>query len=187
MLSTLVVGDETFQTETTGTLRIDALALSGSWQIEVEDNRSGQLKDQRINTDYYFAGDPIAGHATASDSVGNARTNFTFGVWMPPGSAARHGWRFTMRLINAYSYTGNLDDNVLTLLVNDMVLTSRHGLAQYDYFDVDIPAGTLVDGMNWLRFIQTSPVHGAGTSYNIFDFWRMTLVPPSEGVCILFR
>ena len=175
------------RTETTGTLLIDALALSGSWQIEVEDNRSGQLKDQRINTDYYFAGDPIAGHATASDSVGNARTNFTFGVWMPPGSAARHGWRFTMRLINAYSYTGNLDDNVLTLLVNDMVLTSRHGLAQYDYFDVDIPAGTLVDGMNWLRFIQTSPVHGAGTSYNIFDFWRMTLVPPSEGVCILFR
>jgi hypothetical protein len=175
------------RTETTGTLLIDSLALSGSWQISPEDKKSGGLKDQRINTDYYFAGDPVEGHATASDSVGNARTNFTFGVWMPAGSAARNGWRFTMRIINCYTHTGNLDDIVLKLSVNDEVLATRWGLGVNDYFDVDIPAGTLVDGMNWLRFTQTSPVTGSGTSYNIFDFWRMTLIPPADGTCIIIR
>ena len=175
------------RTEMTGTLLIDALALSGSWQIAKEDGGQNGLRDQRINTDYYFAGDPIESHATSSDSVGNARTNFTFGVWMPAGSAARHGWRFTTRVITPYSYTGNLDDIVLTLSVNDTVLTTRHGLAKNDYFDADIPAGTLVDGMNWLRFTQASPVYGAGTSYNIYDFWRMTLIPPADGTCIIFR
>jgi len=178
---------ELTRTETTGTLLVDALALSGSWQIASEDGASNGMKDQRINTDYYFAGDPVASHATSSDSVGNQRTNYTFGVWMPAGSAARNGWRFTTK-ITAYGVkSGNVEDMALALYVNDTVHTVIGGLGKNDYFDVEIPPGTLADGMNWLRFMHTEPVYGTGYAYYIYDFWRMTLIPPVDGSYILIR
>ena len=176
------------RTETTGTVLVDALALSGSWQVAPDDGGSNGLKDQRINTDYFFAGDPTESHATASTSVGNNRTNYMFGVWMPAGSAARNGWRFSTRITSALGLaSGNVEDMALTLAVNGTVLATRRGLNKNEYFQVDIPEGTLVDGMNWLRFTHAEPVFGTGFAYYFFDFWSMTLVPPPSGTWIMMR
>lgn len=175
------------RTETTGTLLVDALALSGSWQIAPDDGSSNALKDQRINTDYFFAGDPDESHATASTSVGNRRTNYVFGVWMPAGSAARNGWQFSSRVTTWGTAAGIVDDMALTLAVNGTVLANRRGLDKNHYFRVDIPEGTLVDGMNWLRFTHSEPVYGTGYAYYFFDFWNMTLIPPANGTYILLR
>lgn len=182
------------RTETTGTVAIDALALSGSWQSASANGGTDGMTSEKTAARYAFAGDSDQSHFTSSASLGNSSTNYTFGVWVPAGAGAKCGWRFSTKT------TGNVDNTVQlaerhALLVNGETVAEHTGMfAKNEAFDVDLPAGTLHDGMNYVQWVQTAPrrdgdgfVVGKGGIYQHYDFWGMTLVPPPIGTVLLVR
>ena len=181
------------RTETTGTVAIDALSLSGSWQITDDDGGSNGMLRETYAPSHAFAGDSDVQHFTSSLSVGANHTNYTFGVWVPAGIDERCAWKFMTRTTSLNNNT-DLTDEVHELRVNGTTVATHTGVFDAkEYFSANIPADALHDGMNYVQWVQTSPARpsgglGSGKGiYQFYDFWGMTLVPPPKGTTVILR
>ena len=182
------------RTETTGSVAIDAITLSGSWQNVPDDNNSNGMLNQPYSPSHAFAGDTDVKHFTSAMSVGAATTNYTFGVWMPAGMSGTCGWKFRTKTTGSVSNPNSLAEQH-TVYVNGTAVGTHDGkFMANEAFTLDIPAGTLHDGMNYVQWVQTLPTRadqqaadGKPGIYQFYDYWGMTLVPPSKGLMIIIR
>lgn len=182
------------RTETTGSVAIDALSLSGSWQITDDDGGSNGMLRETYAPSHSFASDNDVKHFTSSLSVGASHTNYTFGVWVPAGMGAECGWRFRTATTTRQNNTEGLAEEIHELHINGSTIASHVGsFTAYEKFSADIPAGVLHDGMNYVQWVQTSPAKpasglGSGKGiYQFYDFWAMDLVPPPNAFVIIMR
>ena len=184
------------RTDTTGSVAIDAISLSGSWQNTSDDGGSNGMLNEKYSPRFTFAGDDNPKHSTSSLSVGSnaMSTNFTFGVWVPTGAGAENGWKFRTKTTSRSNPIDGLDAQH-TVYVNGTAVGSHDGwFAANEAFTLDIPAGTLHDGMNYVQWVQTLPtradqqaVAGKPGIYQYYDFWGMTLVPPPSAFYLIVR
>ena len=182
------------RTETTGSVSIDAITLSGSWQNAAEDRGANGMLNQTYSPSHAFAGDTDVKHYTSAMSVGASHTNYTFGVWVPEGMGEKCGWKFRTATTSPVNDQTGLDEQH-TLYVNGTAVGTHEGkFGTYEPFTLDIPAGTLHDGMNYVQWVQTLPTFadqqaadGKPGIYQFYDYWGMTLVPPSKGLMIIIR
>ena len=182
------------RTDTTGSVAIDAITLSGSWQNAAEDGGSNGMLNQPYSPSHAFAGDTDVKHFTSAVSVGASHTNYTFGVWVPEGMGEKCGWKFRTATTSPVNDQTGLDEQH-TLYVNGTVVGTHDGkFGTYEPFTLDIPAGTLHDGMNYVQWVQTLPTRadqqaldGKPGIFQFYDYWGMTLVPPSKGLMIIIR
>ncbi len=183
------------RTDTTGSVAIDAITLSGSWQITPADGMGNGMLDQKYAPWMAFAGDSNVKHFTSSISVGASHTNYTFGVWIPEGMGEKCGWKFSTKTTSRSNPLDGLDAQH-TVYVNGTAVGTHDGwfAANEPSFTLEIPAGTLHDGMNYVQWVQTLPTladqqaaDGKPGIYQFYDYWGMTLVPPSKGLMIIIR
>lgn len=179
------------RTETTGSVAIDALSLSGSWQITDDDRGSNGMLREIYAPSTAFAGDGDAQHFSSSISIGASHTNYTFGVWVPAGMGDQCGWKFRTKTTGSVSPANSLQEQH-TVYVNGVAVGTHEGtFGTYESFSLDIPAGTLHDGMNYVQWVQTLPTRADQQSnvgsdgkpigmWQYYDFWGMTLVPPPK-------
>lgn len=180
------------RTDTLGAVTIDAIALSGSWQSETADGAYSGTGEKSA-APWAFAGDCDTSHFTSSTSVGNASTNYTFGVWVPDGMGEKCGWTFSTRIASR----GNSYDHpeAYAFLVNGATVATRAGkFTVGESFTATIPEGVLHDGMNTVQWVQTAPtraeqqaVEGTPGVYQFYDYWAMTLVPPPTAFVLTVR
>lgn len=171
-----------------GTLEIDALSLSGSWQIGRDDGRSQDMKDQKDIHAYGFAGDSTEGHFCGSVSVGGGRPSVEIGLWVPEGTADLYDYRFSTKGVSGYSATGEAAMELFAngVSVGDAWTFSGASGAVKGLSNVfTIPAGTLSDGWNRLSFKMTTPA--SETGWAIFDWYCLQLVQPSQCLTITIR
>lgn len=180
--------------ETSGTISIDAITLSGSWQITPANRATDGMLDQLYASGVAFAGDTAVKHFPCSISVGASHTNYTFCVWVPEGMGETCGWKFrTATTGNVNAPTGLEEQH--TLYVNGTAVGTHEGkFGTFESFTLDIPAGTLRDGMNTVQWVQTMPTHddqqaldGKSGIFQFYDFWGMTLVPPASPFMLIVR
>ena len=141
-----------------------------------------------------FAGDGDAQHFSNSISIGASHTNYTFGVWVPAGMGDQCGWKFRTKTTGSVSPANSLQEQH-TVYVNGVAVGTHDGtFGTYESFSLDIPAGTLHDGMNYVQWVQTLPtrtdqqaVDGKPGIYQFYDFWAMTLVPPPSAFVLTVR
>lgn len=182
------------RTDTTGSVAIDAITLSGSWQNAADDGGSNGMVNEKYSSGLAFAGDSNVKHFTNSMSVGASHTNYTFGVWIPEGMGEKCGWKFSTKTTSRSNPVDGLDAQH-TVYVNGTAVGTHNGwFNANESFTLDIPAGTLHDGMNYVQWVQTLPtradqqaIDGTPGVYQYYDFWGMTLVPPSKGLMIIIR
>lgn len=182
------------RTETTGSVAIDALSLSGSWQITDDNGGSNGMLDQKYSASHSFAGDCDVNHFTSSLSVGAIRTNYTFCVWVPAGLGDDHSWVFRTKTTSSIGSSAELSERH-TVYVNGTAIGFHEGtFGNNEYYNLNIPAGTLHEGMNYVQWVQTLPTYadqqaaGKPGIFQFYDFWGMTLVPPPKyGTVILLR
>ena len=182
------------RTETTGSVAIDALSLSGSWQITADDGGSNGMLRETYAPSNAFAGDNDVKHFTSSLSIGASHTNYTFGVWVPAGMGAECGWKFRTKTTGTVSDPNSLDEQH-TVYVNGTAVGAHEGsFGTNEAFSLDIPAGTLHDGMNYVQWVQTLPTRadqqaldGKPGMFQYYDFWGMTLVPPANPFVMIMR
>lgn len=187
------------RTETTGSVAIDAITLSGSWQITPDNGVADGMLGQQYASSHSFAGDANVKHFPMSMSVGASHTNYTFGVWVPAGMAEKVGWRFRTKTSEPVSAATALSEQH-TVYVNGVAVGAHEGkFGTYESFSWEIPAGTLHDGMNFVQWVQTLPTFSdqqsnLGTDgkpagiFQFYDFWAMDLVPlPKSGMMIIIR
>jgi hypothetical protein len=185
------------RTETTGSVAIDAITLSGSWQITDDDGASNGMLNEKYSPRFTFAGDDTPKHFTSSLSVGSnaMSTNFTFGVWMPAGMSGTCGWQFRTKTTSRSDPIDGLAARH-TVYVNGTEVGRHDGwFAANEAFMLDIPAGTLHDGMNYVQWVQTLPtradqqaVEGKPGIFQYYDFWAMDLISPTKyGMLIIIR
>lgn len=170
------------RTDTAGRVSIDALALSGSWQIQ--EKNGIKMLDKSYAANHYYAGDPEPRHAGNSFSVGAKRTAYNFGVWVPAGMGAKCGWNFHALANSRYSDVVAADRR-FTLSVNGAVIETIAGVAEGAQYKVAIPAGTLQDGLNLVEFRQTEP--SSGTDWQYYGHWGMDMVPLPDAFVIMIR
>ena len=186
------------RTETTGSVAIDALSLSGSWQITDEDRGSNGMVNEKYAASHAFAGDSDVQHFTSSLSIGSSHTNYTFGVWVPAGMAEECGWKFRTKTTGTVSNPNSLTEQHTVYVNGTAVGTHEGSFGTYEPFSLDIPAGVLHDGMNYVQWVQTLPTRAAQQSnlggdnkpvgmYQYYDFWGMTLVPPPTAFVLVIR
>ena len=186
------------RTETTGSVAIDAITLSGSWQITNNNGGTDGMLDQSYAASRSFAGDTDVKHFPASISVGASTTNYTFGIYVPAGMGEMCGWRFRTKTAGSVSPANSLSEQH-TVYVNGVAVGTHEGtFGTYESFSLDIPAGTFRDGMNYVQWVQTLPTHADQQSnlgsngkpigmWQYYDFWAMDLVPPPKGTQISVR
>lgn len=186
------------RTETTGAVAIDALSLSGSWQITDDDNGSNGMLRETYAPSHSFASDNDVKHFTSSLSVGASHTNYTFGVWVPAGMGAECGWKFRTKTTGTVSAANSLTERH-TVYVNGTAVGTHEGtFGTFETFSLDIPAGTLHDGMNYVQWVQNLPIRADQQSnlgsdgkpmgiFQYYDFWGMTLVPPPNAFVLIMR
>jgi hypothetical protein len=183
------------RTETTGSVAIDAITLSGSWQNVPDDDNPNGMLNQPYSPSHAFAGDTDVKHFTSAMSVGASHTNYTFGVWVPAGMSGTCGWKFRTKTTSRSNPIDGLDAQH-TVYVNGTAVGTHEGwFAANKAFTLEIPAGTLHDGMNYVQWVQTLPtradqqaVEGKPGIYQYYDFWAMDLVPPPKsGMVIIIR
>ena len=182
------------RTETTGSVAIDAITLSGSWQITPDNGLADGMLGQQYASSHSFAGDANVKHFPMSMSVGASHTNYTFGVWVPAGMAEKVGWRFRTKTSDPVSAATALSEQH-TVYVNGVAVGAHEGkFGTYESFSWEIPAGTLHDGMNYVQWVQTLPTladqqaEGKPGIFQFYDFWAMDLVPPPKsGMMIIIR
>ena len=184
--------------DTSGSVCIDAITLSGSWQITDDNNGSNGMTDQATAANFAFAGDTNVTHFTSSLSVGNSSTNYTFGVFVPAGMGEKCGWKFRTKTTTIKNTTEFDEEH--TVFVNGVAVGTHAGrFTNYESFSLDMPVGTLHDGMNYVQWAQTLPVRppeGLGKQadgvtnhgiYQFYDFWAMDLVPPANPFVMIMR
>jgi hypothetical protein len=79
--------------------------------------------------------------------------------------------------------------------VNGTAVGTHDGkFGTFEPFTLNIPKGTLHDGMNYVQWVQTLPTRadqqaldGKPGVFQFYDYWSMTLVPPSKGLMIIVR
>ena len=182
------------RTETTGTVAIDAISLSGSWQITDDNGGSNGMLRETYAASHAFAGDTNVTHFSSSLSVGAAHTNYTFGVWVPAGMAEKVGWKFRTKTTGTVNDPNSLAERH-TVYVNGVAVGTHEGtFGTYESFILDIPVGTLHDGMNYVQWVQTLPARvdqqaldGKPGMFQYYDFWGMTLVPPPNATVLIVR
>jgi len=182
------------RTDTTGSVAIDAITLSGSWQNAAEDDVSNGMVNEKYSSGLAFAGDSNVKHFTSSISVGASHTNYTFGVWVPEGMGEKCGWKFRTKTTSRSNKLDGLDAQH-TVYVNGTAVGTHDGwFGANEPFTLEIPAGTLHDGMNYVQWVQTLPTladqqaaDGRPGVYQYYDFWGMTLVPPAKRLMIIIR
>jgi len=179
---------------TEGTVSFDQVALSGSWQISEENRGSNNMTPEQKASSWAFAGDSDEMHITRAMSVGNSSTNYTFGVWVPKGMGEKCGWKFRTATTGTISDSTSLDEQH-TVYVNGTAVGTHDGhFGTYENFTLDIPAGTLRDGMNYVQWVQTLPTRAAQQAldgkpgiFQYYDFWAMDLVPPANPFMLMVR
>ena len=182
------------RTETTGSVAIDALTLSGSWQITDDNGGSNGMLRETYAASHAFAGDTNVTHFSSSLSVGAAHTNYTFGVWVPAGMAEKVGWKFRTKTTGTVNAPNTLAERH-TVYVNGVAVGAHDGtFGTNESFSCDIPEGILHDGMNYVQWVQTLPTRadqqaldGKPGIYQYYDFWGMTLVPPANPFVLTIR
>ena len=186
------------RTKTSGSVAIDAITLSGSWQITPDNRNSDGMLDQSYAASRSFAGDTDVKHFPASISVGASHTNYTFGVFVPAGMGEKCGWKFRTKTTGSVSPANSLSEQH-TVYVNGVAVGTHEGtFGTYESFSLAIPAGTLHDGMNYVQWVQTLPTHADQQSnlgsdgkpmgmWQYYDFWAMDLLPPPKGTQISVR
>lgn len=167
------------RTETTGAVAIDAISISGSWQIQ--DANGIRLLNEQYAPNHYFAGDPMPNHIGNSFSRGKSHIVYTFGVWVPSGLDAGYSWKFLTRTTSAYDKVQPANRR-FTLSVNGSLLTTIEGTEMYS---IEIPEGVLRPGMNMVEFRQTAPT--SGTDWTYYSPWSMILIPPPKSFIMLVR
>lgn len=170
------------RTETTGAVAIDALSLSGSWQLQNE--TGNKMLNEAYAPNHYFAGDPVASHMGDSFSRGKSHVAYNFGVWVPSGLEDGYSWRFFAKTTNLYASVLP-EDRSFTLSVNGALQTTVEGLAAGGTYSIDIPEGVLRPGMNMVEFRQTAPT--SGTDWSYYGPWGMKLVPPANPFVLTIR
>ena len=181
--------------DTSKPLAIDFIALSGSWQNAPDDGNSNGMLNEKFAPSRAFAGDIDVKHFTSSISVGASHTNYTFGVWVPEGMGEKAGWKFRTKTTSSVSSPVEGLDARHTVYVNGAAVGSHDGwFAANEFFVLDIPAGALHDGMNYVQWVQTAPtlaeqqaVSGKPGIFQYYDFWGMTLVPPASPFMLIVR
>lgn len=181
--------------DTSKPLAIDFIALSGSWQNAPDDGNSNGMLNEKFAPSRAFAGDIDVKHFTSSISVGASHTNYTFGVWVPEGMGEKAGWKFRTKTTGSVSSPVEGLDARHTVYVNGAAVGSHDGwFAANESFVLDIPAGALHDGMNYVQWVQTAPtlaeqqaVSGKPGIFQYYDFWGMTLVPPASPFMLIVR
>ena len=181
------------RTDTTGSVAIDAITLSGSWQNAAEDGGSNGMVNEKYSSGLAFAGDSNVKHFTSSISVGASHTNYTFGVWIPEGMGEKCGWKFRTKTTDVSGDNGFTEQH--TVYVNGMAVGAHDGkFKRNEPFTLNIPAGTLHDGMNYVQWVQTLPTRaeqqatdGKPGVYQYYDYWSMTLVPPPKGLMVILQ
>lgn len=181
--------------DTSKPLAIDFIALSGSWQNAPDDRNSNGMLNEKFAPSRAFAGDIDVKHFTSSISVGASHTNYTFGVWVPEGMGEKAGWKFRTKTTSSVSSPVEGLDARHTVYVNGAAVGSHDGwFAANESFVLDIPAGALHDGMNYVQWVQTAPtlaaqqaVSGKPGIFQYYDFWGMTLVPPASPFMLIVR
>ena len=175
------------RTTTAGTLSIDAISLSGSWNAG---GRNTDMSDSNKIVQYAFAGDPVSKHFTRHVQYAYNATNLTFALWLPPGIGSRCGYKFSTTINQDSGVSDPLTESH-AILVNGAVVATHEGkFENSELFEADIPAGAFRDGMNLVEFQQTSPTKAEATGvsvYNTYHYYRMTLVPPPVGMVVVFR
>ena len=182
------------RTETTGSVAIDAITLSGSWQSSSENGGTDGMVGQQYASSRAFAGDTNVKHFTMSMSVGASTTNYTFCVWVPAGMSEKSSWKFRTKTTGSVSEASSLAERH-TVYVNGVAVGTHEGtFAANEYFSCVIPAGTLHDGMNYVQWVQTLPLRADQQAldpkpgiFQFYDFWGMDLIPPSTGTMVLVR
>ncbi len=182
------------RTETTGSVAIDALSLSGSWQITDADGGSNGMLREIYASGCAFAGDNDVRHFTSSLSVGASHTNYFFGVWVPAGMGKLCGWKFRTKTTGSVSDPNSLDEQH-TVYVNGVAVATHEGrFGTYEPFTAILPAGVLHDGMNYVQWVQTLPARADQQAlenkpgiYQYYDFWGMTLIPPPKAFIMIVR
>jgi len=170
------------RTETTGSVAIDALSLSGSWQLQNE--TGNKMLNEAYAPNHYFAGDPVASHMGDSFSRGKGHVAYTFGVWVPSNLGPGYSWRFFAKTTALYASVLP-GDRRFTLSVNGTLQTTVEGLANNGTYSIDIPEGILRPGMNMVQFRQTVPT--SGTDWSYYGPWGMKLVPPPSAFIMVVR
>lgn len=182
------------RTDTTGSVAIDAIALSGSWQNAAEDGGSNGMVNEKYSPGLAFAGDTDVAHFTSSMSVGASHTNYTFGVWVPEGMGEKCGWKFRTKTTSRSNPLAGLAAQH-TVYVNGTAVGTHDGwFDANEPFTLEIPAGKLHDGMNYVQWVQTLPTRddqqalaGKPGVYQYYDYWSMTLVPPPKGLMVILQ
>ena len=170
------------RTETTGSVAIDAITLSGSWQLQNE--TGNKMLNEAYAPNHYFAGDPVASHMGDSFSRGKSHVAYNFGVWVPSGLEEGYSWKFFAKTTNIYASVLP-EDRSFTLSVNGALQTTVEGLAAGGTYSIDIPEGVLRPGMNMVEFRQTAPT--SGTDWSYYGPWGMKLVPPPNPFILVVR
>ena len=170
------------RTETTGSVAIDALSLSGSWQLQNE--TGNKMLNETYAPNHYFAGDPIASHMGDSFSRGKGHVSYTFGVWVPSNLDVECKWRFFAKTTAAYGDVPP-ENRRFTLSVNGTLQATVEGIAVGGTYSIDIPEGILRPGMNMVEFRQTVPA--SGTDWSYYGPWGMKLVPPPSAFIMVVR
>ena len=182
------------RTDTTGTVAIDAITLSGSWQIAPANGAADGMLGQQYASAMAFAGDSDVKHFAMSMSVGASHTNYTFGVWVPEGMGEKCGWKFRTATTRPVNDDIGLDEQH-TLYVNGTAVGTHDGkFGDYEPFTLTISEGTLHDGMNYVQWVQTLPTRadqqaldGKPGVFQFYDYWSMTLVPPKKAFVVIIK
>lgn len=179
---------------TSAPLSIDAIALSGSWQNAPDGGGSNGMVNERYSPRVAFAGDTDVDHFTSSMSVGNSSTNYTFGVWVPKGMGDKVGWKFRTKTTSRSDPIDGLDARHVVYVNGTAVGLHDGWFEENEAFTLDIPAGVLHDGMNYVQWVQTLPTREAQQAlvgrpgvFQYYDYWGMTLVPPTSPFMIVVR
>lgn len=168
-----------------GTLAIDHLSLSGTWMIGNDDGRTSPMPNQTaIESSRGFVGDTEESRFCSAVSVGANRASIFLDAWLPDGAEA-YDWRFATDIHSNYQ-TADLG---FSLFVNGTQVGAEWPLPAGNNANEknvwNIPAGTLVSGVNHLQLKMTTPASGTGWAF--LDYYRLQLVEPPKAFVLVIR
>ena len=158
-----------------GTLGIDSLVLSGSWQLGVADGNCAEFMREQYAPEVFYVGDPDTSNhlRRATYPIGSTvspNSNLVLRCWLPEDVARRCRMRFSMRVSN----TG-IDNSFTTfaLGVGEREVI-RKQIKKGDYVETEIMPGVFSGGFNDIKILNLAAEPARWMQY---DFFRLTCEP----------
>ena len=171
----------TRQAPVSGTLALDALTLSGSWQVGTVGNGADEFCHERYCPDVFFVEDAdVTNHVRKATypSSSSSPSGLFLRSWLPKQAAETCKARFAMRIAN--TPPGN--DFLFKVLVGDSVVWSGT-VVKGDTIAFEIPCRTFSSGYNDVSVQNCST---EDTFWAQYDYFRLDLKPIS-GMYMIFR